>query len=79
MFIACESHGVSSVMRVGGVNEGEIPRALDTGVHRLQVPNVKKGKDVERIIEFAKYPPVGTRGFSPFTRAGNYSIEHQNV
>lgn len=29
----------------------------------------------KKIIELSKYPPIGKRGFSPFTRAGNYSIE----
>ncbi len=76
MAIACESRGVSPIMRVGGIIESDILKALDIGVHGIQIPNVEKTADVERIIRFSKYPPIGNRGFSPFTRAGNYSIKN---
>ena len=70
----CESNNVSPVMRIGSIDESNILRALDIGIHCLQIPNVKSVEDVERIINYSKYPPLGRRGFSPFTRAGNYSI-----
>lgn len=76
MAMACESRGVSPVMRVGGINESDILRALDIGVHCIQVPNITKKADVRDMVELVKYPPAGGRGFSPFTRAGNYSLEH---
>lgn len=75
MVIACESRGVSPVMRVGAIDEAQILKALDIGVHCIQIPNVDSAEDVKQIVRLAKYPPKGTRGFSPFTRAGNYSIE----
>lgn len=74
MVMACESNGVSPIMRVGNIDEADILKALDIGVHGIQVPNVSNVNDIDRIIQYAKYPPVGKRGFSPFTRAGNYSL-----
>jgi len=79
MAMICESQGVSPVMRVGTIDESDILKALDIGVHCIQIPNVGKKADVEKIVELAKYPPVGKRGFSPFTRAGNYSIENSKT
>ncbi len=76
MVIACESRGTSPVIRTGGVIEAEILRALDIGAHAIHVPNVTTAEDARRIISFAKYPPVGRRGFSPFTRAGGYSADN---
>jgi 4-hydroxy-2-oxoheptanedioate aldolase len=73
MVIACESRGVSPVMRVGGIHEDDILRALDIGVHAVQVPNVDSRQGVLDIIKASKFPPIGNRGFSPFTRAGSYS------
>jgi len=73
MVVACESRAVSPVIRVGGVIEADILRALDVGAHAIHVPNVRTADDARRIIEYAKYPPAGKRGFSPFTRAGGYS------
>jgi len=72
MAIACESRQVSPVVRVSGVQEREILKALDIGAHCIQVPNVTTAEHVKQIVNFAKYPPMGNRGFSPFTRAGGY-------
>ena len=79
MAIACESQGVSPVMRIGGVNEADILKAMDIGVHCIQIPNIKSKEEVLELIKFSKYPPIGERGFSPFTRAGNYSIENSFI
>ena len=76
MVMVCESRGVSPVMRLSGVNEGEILKALDIGVHCVQIPNVTSRVEIENIVRMAKYPPSGNRGFSPFTRAGGYSHEN---
>lgn len=79
MVMVCESRGVSPVMRVGSINESDILRALDIGVHCIQVPNIETKQDVLDLVELATYPPIGKRGFSPFTRAGNYSIENSTI
>ena len=75
MAIACESRDVSPIMRVGGIIEADILKALDIGMHGIQIPNIQSESDVQKIVKLSKYPPVGSRGFSPFTRAGNYSID----
>ena len=74
MVITCESRKVSPIIRVGGVIESEILKALDIGAHAVQVPNVTHASDLSNIIRFSKYPPIGNRGFSPFTRAGRYDL-----
>lgn len=76
MVIACESRNVSPVMRIGGIIEADILKALDIGVHCVQIPNITSKDDIKKLINMVKYPPLGNRGFSPFTRAGNYSSEN---
>jgi len=79
MIMACESRNVSPVIRVTGVNESEILKALDIGAHCIQIPNVSSLESLKEIVRYAKFPPLGNRGFSPFTRACNYShLESQN-
>jgi len=78
MSIACESRGVSPIMRVGDIEKSFIQNALDIGVHGIQVPNIDTVQNAKDVIKCSKYPPVGDRGFSPFTRAGNYSIHNAN-
>ncbi len=79
MAIACESRGVSPVMRVGDIERSFIQNALDIGVHGIQVPNIDTRQNAEDVVKFSKYPPQGDRGFSPFTRAGNYSIHNSTT
>ncbi len=79
MCMACESNGVSPLVRVGGVIESDILRALDIGAHGIHVPNITSCGDVKEVIRCAKYPPIGNRGFSPFTRAGGYSGDNAQV
>lgn len=76
MVIACESRQVSPIMRVGDICEVDILRALDIGVHGIQIPNITNANDVHEIVRYAKYPPLGNRGYSPFTRAGGYALEN---
>lgn len=79
MVMVCESRGVSPLMRVGNIDEADILKALDIGIHGIQIPNVDSVADVGQIIQFSKYPPIGNRGFSPFTRAGDYSITNSTT
>tara|TARA_B100001996_G_scaffold375025_1_gene354429 strand:- start:49 stop:822 length:774 start_codon:yes stop_codon:yes gene_type:complete len=76
MAITCESRNVSPVMRVGNIDLCQIQNALDIGMHGIQVPNINTIQDAANVIRFSKYPPKGIRGFSPFTRAGGYSIKN---
>ena len=76
MIIACENNNVSPIIRVGDIIKSDIQNALDIGAHGIQLPNVEIVEDVKKIIQYTKYPPVGDRGFSPFTRAGGYSINN---
>ncbi len=79
MAIACELHGVSPILRVSGVVESDILKALDIGVHGLHIPNITSKQQIEMSIRFMKYPPIGNRGFSPFNRAGCYSLENAQI
>ena len=74
MIISCESRNVSPLVRIGGIDEPEILKVHDIGAHGIQIPNVVSLEDVKRIIKYSKFPPHGERGFSPFTRSGDYSI-----
>jgi 4-hydroxy-2-oxoheptanedioate aldolase len=74
MITICESYGVSPIMRVGEINESLILRALDIGIHGVQLPNITTANDAKQFVNFAKYPPLGVRGFSPYTKAGLYDV-----
>jgi len=79
MAMVCDSRGVSPIMRVPAINESDILKALDIGMHGIQIPNIESKEQVEELVNYAKYPPKGIRGFSPFTRSGNYSNKGEPV
>ena len=73
MAIACQARNVSPLMRVGDIEKSFIQNALDIGVHGIQIPNIETKDDALKVINYSKYPPIGDRGFSPYTRAGDYT------
>ncbi len=76
---AAEARGIVPLLRPNGVDESCILRALDCGVHGLMVPNINSIKQVEELIKFTYYPPIGDRGHSPFTRAGKFNYLNSTV
>jgi|TARA_B100001750_G_C15514740_1_gene606227 4-hydroxy-2-oxoheptanedioate aldolase len=71
----CEKNQVSPIMRVPDISRGNISKAFDSGIHGVQVPNIGKKEEAEMVVDFSKFTPVGSRGFSPFTRSSNYSYQ----
>lgn len=76
MIRAAEVEGCSPIVRVSKLDESLILSALDVDAFGVIVPHIESRKDAENTIAFAKYHPIGQRGFSPFTRAGRYSLEN---
>ena len=73
--IICESQNVSPIMRVSDIHRGKISKALDVGLHGVQVPNIGSPEQAQEVVNYSKYKPAGIRGFPPFTRACNYSFD----
>jgi len=76
MVSVCESYNVTPIMRVGEINERLILRALDIGCHGVQLPNIATANDAKQFVQFAKYSPMGVRGFSPYAKAGLYDVSN---
>lgn len=72
--LAAERHGCPIVYRVQANRGDLIKAALDVGVDGLMAPLVETPADAAAIVEAAKYPPMGRRGFGPW-RASNYYLD----
>lgn len=73
MVRAAENNGCSPLIRVAKNDESHILHALDLGAEGVIIPHIQSRADAEAAISAAKYHPLGSRGFSPYTRAGGYS------
>jgi 2-keto-3-deoxy-L-rhamnonate aldolase RhmA len=51
-----------TIVRVPEISKSWISRVLDAGADGIMVPYVETADEARRIMEWAKYPPVGRRG-----------------
>ncbi len=72
LVIAAQGTGVAPIIRVGDNDERLILRSLDIGAEGVQVPQINNFDDAKKVVHAAKYAPMGARGLSVFTRAGDY-------
>lgn len=67
---AAENVGLTAIARVREVSRPAVLKLLDVGVQGLIVPDVHTVAQVQQIIDYAKYFPMGKRGFCPSRKDG---------
>ena len=63
--IICRQAGCAPMIRVPGLDPIWIKKALDIGANTIMVPQVNTADEAKRAVEYAKYPPDGSRGITP--------------
>ena len=76
LIAAVQAGGSLCLPRVASHNREQIVQLLDSGADGIIVPNVKRRSEVEKIIEWCKYPPIGKRGFA-VGRAQGYGFDFE--
>ncbi len=71
---ACQGNGSLCLPRVASHNMEMIKRLLDSGADGLIVPTVSTPQEVEQLISWCKYSPIGKRGFG-ISRAQGYGFD----
>lgn len=64
MIRAAETAQVTPLVRVGDSQPGTILRVLDSGAQGVVVPNVQSREEAERIVQYSRYYPQGTRSLN---------------
>lgn len=76
MLRAAELHGTTALVRVKDLNRSSILKMLDIGAGGLVIPQVHSIDEIRKLVEFAKYYPLGSRGVA-FARGAGYGYaEH---
>jgi len=73
---ACHSAGICCMPRIATHNQEAIKRLLDSGADGIIVPTVDTPQQVEKLIEWMKYPPLGKRGYG-IARAQGYGHDFE--
>jgi len=66
--------GTVAVSRVDRGNPYLVRKVLEIGSQAVLVPQVESRRETQEIIDAAKFPPVGTRGFGNLNASGRYGI-----
>ncbi len=77
MIRACAVEECGCVVRTSTLDRQQVLTALDLGADTVLIPHIQNKEQAEKAVSYAKYHPLGTRGFSPFTPAGKYSYENR--
>lgn len=75
MLAIAKALGMDTLVRIPAHGYEWIQRSLDAGAGGVLVPHVDSREEAEAVIAAATFPPHGTRGFGPTTRAGEWAIE----
>jgi 2-dehydro-3-deoxyglucarate aldolase len=62
------------LVRIAAQEKTLVQEALDAGASGIIVPSVNSAEDAERMVHYAKYPPVGSRGIG-LSRANTYGLQ----
>lgn len=73
MIRASELRGITPVVRVPENRESVILKALDSGAHAIQIPQVSDEKAALYAVKAIKYFPEGERGVCRYVRAADFS------
>lgn len=81
----CQAYGCAPIVRLPVPEPWMIQQALDQGAEGLMVPHMQNANDVKEFIRTTQFSPKGTRGFTPFTKAGSFNgtnagdyVKHSN-
>ncbi len=67
---AAEKRNLTPFVRVKDSTRPSVLKMLDIGAKGLIVPNVETVEEVKKLVEYAKYTPLGRRGFAPTVATG---------
>lgn len=64
MFVTCRLAGMEGFVRVPEGTKDWISRVLDQGALGVMVPMIETAEQAQNLVHYAKYQPIGGRGYS---------------
>jgi 2-keto-3-deoxy-L-rhamnonate aldolase RhmA len=77
LMMAAKGSGTAVLVRVGGTDPIRLMQPLDAGADGIVVPRISSAREVRKVVESARYPPTGLRGYGP-RRAGGYTRSEES-
>ncbi len=67
---AAKGAGLCPLVRVDAIARSPVLKMLDTGAMGLIIPNVENAEQIRELVSYAKFAPMGSRGYCPTGDAG---------
>ncbi|MFI4913083.1 MAG: HpcH/HpaI aldolase/citrate lyase family protein [Sedimentisphaeraceae bacterium JB056] len=74
MLQACRASGMDCVVRVGQDCYADIMRFLELGANGLMLPHITDAASLEKVIDVAKFPPLGHRGIDAVSADADFGM-----
>lgn len=65
LLLAAREADLPTIVKVPSLHRHFISRALDAGAMGIQLPRTNTREDVEKMVQYARFPPVGDRAGCP--------------
>jgi 2-keto-3-deoxy-L-rhamnonate aldolase RhmA len=72
MVAVARGHGLQVFVRTAGHAPRDVQPALDAGADGLFIPHVDSPQRAQAVVQSCRFPPLGRRGGSPFSRPGDW-------
>lgn len=76
---ACLVHNCAPLVRIPSNQEWLMLQALDQGAEGIILPHVETKEECQKFVNSLRFYPQGSRGYSPFTKAGRYGATAQET
>lgn len=73
--LCCRTEGLPVVAKVPECTRAFVCRLLDAGVTGIQLPWTESKEQMERMVSYVKFPPVGIRAASPGYGSCDYDLD----
>jgi 2-keto-3-deoxy-L-rhamnonate aldolase RhmA len=73
--VAIDAGGGIPVVRIPDGQRHHVLRALEVGARIVVVPMVDTPAEARKVVEYGKFPPLGSRGFNLRSRGLGYGLE----
>lgn len=70
----CHAHDIDGMVRPGTGERTDIYRHLENGAAGLMIPMVNSAAEARAIVQRAKFPPLGNRGFAGSALDADYAL-----
>lgn len=70
LIAAAQAFGITPFVRISEISRNQILKTLDAGAQGLIIPGVATIEEIKQLIKYAKYTPIGNRGYCPTRAAG---------